>query len=311
MVVCLLCSQEFAQVTNTHLKCKHDMTVSEYRDLFPTAALQDESIIMKGEKNPFYGKTHSKETIEAISLSKRGKALSLETREKISRSILDPNSSYSKTIASDSYRKKLSESLIAYWSSSASSNHRKKNSLEMSHRRAAYDDKLRCVWNSDEYRKDLSQRMIEMWKKMSLEKREKRAKNNRLSYFRHNRNTAVSSGELKLYEILRRKIPDIIHHKWVKSDNEVWCIDMYIPSINTYVQFDGIYWHGLDRDISEIERAAKQRDIDKSILEARKRDMRQNEWFLKNGKRLVRITDIDFLKNPDVCVQKVLDISGV
>lgn len=45
------------------------------------------SIRMKGNNNPFYGKTHSKETKEKISKAKKGKLLSKETKEKISNTL--------------------------------------------------------------------------------------------------------------------------------------------------------------------------------------------------------------------------------
>lgn len=69
-------------------------------------------------------------------------------------------------------------------------------------------------------------------------------------------------------------------------------IDFYVKSIDTYVQFDGVYWHGLDRPTSDIERSKSPRD--KVILSTLKRDERQNETFLGAGLRLVRVTDKEF-----------------
>jgi hypothetical protein len=71
-------------------------------------------------------------------------------------------------------------------------------------------------------------------------------------------------------------------------------IDFYISNINTYVQFDGIYWHGLDRSLEEISLLKNPRD--KTILGTFKRDLLQAETFNSLGFILVRITDEDFNK---------------
>lgn len=70
-----------------------------------------------------------------------------------------------------------------------------------------------------------------------------------------------------------------------------WSIDLMIKPIETYVQVDGIYWHGLDRDISTIGQS--ERSIDKKIYEKFLRDREQDHWFLENNLRLVRITDVE------------------
>lgn len=45
---------------------------------------ENKSLCKMGEKNPFYGKTHSQESIDKISKSRLGKTLSIETKEAIS-----------------------------------------------------------------------------------------------------------------------------------------------------------------------------------------------------------------------------------
>jgi hypothetical protein len=71
-----------------------------------------------------------------------------------------------------------------------------------------------------------------------------------------------------------------------------WEIDFYIKSMDTYVQFDGIYWHGLDRPLNEIRKIKSQRD--KAILKTVERDYLQNCWFKDNNLKLIRITDKQF-----------------
>lgn len=68
-------------------------------------------------------------------------------------------------------------------------------------------------------------------------------------------------------------------------------IDFYITSQNVYVQFDGVYWHGLDREINEIKKLKNKRDY--VILSTWKRDKRQNLLFQQHNKKLIRILETD------------------
>lgn len=73
-----------------------------------------------------------------------------------------------------------------------------------------------------------------------------------------------------------------------------WIIDFYITDLNLYIQIDGVYWHGLDRNIEKIKQFKNPRDenIYKKILS----DKEQNLWFKNKNKRLVRITDLEIKK---------------
>jgi hypothetical protein len=86
---------------------------------------------------------------------------------------------------------------------------------------------------------------------------------------------------------LAAEFGNIIRQKRVNR----WPIDFYIPAIDTYVQLDGVYWHGLDRPIEEIRESKKSRDIARA--EKWEQDRRQNEWFLSRYLRLVRVTDLE------------------
>lgn len=76
-----------------------------------------------GEKNPFYGKKHSNETIFKISEKRKGKSLTDETKHKMSlklkgKFIGEKNPMFGKSM-SDETKRKISESLkgrIGYWS---------------------------------------------------------------------------------------------------------------------------------------------------------------------------------------------------
>lgn len=72
-----------------------------------------------------------------------------------------------------------------------------------------------------------------------------------------------------------------------------WLIDFYVKSIDTYIQFDGVYWHGLDRNLEEICKFVHKRD--RVIYNKFLTDRKQDNWFKKSGFRLVRITDKQFM----------------
>lgn len=57
MIECQVCTKQFKQITTNHLK-NHDLSVGEYKLQFPNSPLQDDSIIMRGEKILFWKKTY-------------------------------------------------------------------------------------------------------------------------------------------------------------------------------------------------------------------------------------------------------------
>lgn len=79
--------------------------------------------------------------------------------------------------------------------------------------------------------------------------------------------------------------------------NNMWSIDFYIEDIDTYIQFDGAYWHGLDRPLEEIKNSNSERD--KRIYEGYIKDRAQDEWFRENNLKLIRITDKQFIESKD------------
>jgi len=82
-----------------------------------------------------------------------------------------------------------------------------------------------------------------------------------------------------------------------------WIIDFQIDDV--YVNFDGVYWHGLDRPIEEI---AKFRNIrDKRIYHGYFDDRFQDEWFKRQGLTLVRVTDIEHRDEPEVVLKRIKD----
>ncbi len=82
-----------------------------------------------------------------------------------------------------------------------------------------------------------------------------------------------------------------------------WSVDFYVKSIDTYVQFDGVYWHGLDRPIEEIKKFKTVTDRD--IYEKWTKDRELDSVTSDKNIRLVRITDVEFKQDPQKCVEKV------
>ena len=111
VVVCRLCDSEFSEITNTHLKYKHNITVDEYLGMFPGAELVSSetrrsiSVSMTGvfvgrvlglehaqrvsehwNNKDYRRSSEYRERCEAISKSKMGQTHSPESREGESRS---------------------------------------------------------------------------------------------------------------------------------------------------------------------------------------------------------------------------------
>lgn len=83
-----------------------------------------------------------------------------------------------------------------------------------------------------------------------------------------------------------------------------WSIDFYVKSIDTYVQFDGVYWHGLDRPIDVIKASSKPRD--QGIYGKWIKDRELDAHMCERGMRLVRVTDIMFRESADACLRAVM-----
>jgi very-short-patch-repair endonuclease len=111
-----------------------------------------------------------------------------------------------------------------------------------------------------------------------------------------NKTYKKSFSEDEFYDMLCIKFGTNNVERQVLLNN--WRIDFYIQDINLYVQFDGVYWHGLDRDIEKIKEFKHKRD--KKIYETWCRDQKQNEWFKQQNIKLIRILDIEWFKNKQI-----------
>jgi hypothetical protein len=110
--------------------------------------------------------------------------------------------------------------------------------------------------------------------------------------------SVISKAELKCKTLLESNfgLDNIVHQKWVNGHP----IDFYIKNIDTYVQFDGVYWHGLDRPIEKHQLSSSLRS--QAIYQKWLIDKEQNIWFKEHNLKLVRITDQD---SPEVIIEKL------
>lgn len=83
-----------------------------------------------------------------------------------------------------------------------------------------------------------------------------------------------------------------------------WFMDFYVKSIDAFVQFNGDYWHGLDRPIEKIRESDSYRD--KEIVKTWDRDCKRKAFFQERNWKLIILTydDVD-MKNKSVSLQKL------
>lgn len=98
---------------------------------------------------------------------------------------------------------------------------------------------------------------------------------------------------------------DIVRQKYVSGTHRP--IDFYIKSRDVYVQFDGVYWHGLDRPINIIRERTNQHS--QEIANRWDRDREQDRWFQDHQMKLVRVTDVEFDKLPfDHIIERIKNV---
>lgn len=109
--------------------------------------------------------------------------------------------------------------------------------------------------------------------------------------------TRKKAGKSKISKI-EKEFGDFLKKHFDLIENQVemnnWWMDFYIPSINTYVQFDGDYWHGLNVSLETLLESEKPQY---QVIAATKiRDAQREKWFDQQGIRLIRIRESEFKK---------------
>jgi negative regulator of replication initiation len=109
-----------------------------------------------------------------------------------------------------------------------------------------------------------------------------------------------SLGEDRLFEILQKMFPETRRQERIGR----WSIDFYIPEKDTYINFNGDYWHGRGRSESELLSSVNPRDA--VILGTQRRDAARRRWFLKQSKRFIEVWESDFCKEGEEMIARIL-----
>lgn len=112
-----------------------------------------------------------------------------------------------------------------------------------------------------------------------------------------------------MVECLQKLYGEVDTQKMVRGTVDrktyIFAVDAYVPSIDTYFEMDGEFWHGLDKNsYDEIEYD--------EIKRRYRKDVAQNKWFAKKNMRLVRMTDKELEKHmKDNTLEQALAVDEV
>lgn len=207
LLVCKLCMRQMKSITNTHLKHKHNITVDDYRKLFPTANLIRES---HGNKLREWRNS----SVNKIHMLKLQKVQSISP-----------------------YRKEQAKKSVT------TKEYRENQSIRMKEVVRTNPEKFAAMWLSPKgklhphFKKSNWQRWFERYGKIEADCR-------LLDWKHKNKLPAASrftSIELKVHEILKKhNIQFIPQYDKIST----FYVDIFIPSINTVIEVDGDFWHG-------------------------------------------------------------------
>ena len=100
-----------------------------------------------------------------------------------------------------------------------------------------------------------------------------------------------SDGEDRIFEQLSQHFKHVERHVPIFYRKSLfWIVDFKISDV--YVQYDGLYWHGVNMDVSELKTLREQGDRSADMqIKAIHRDRFQNYWFIENDLKLFRIIE--------------------
>lgn len=118
----------------------------------------------------------------------------------------------------------------------------------------------------------------------------------RFETMKRNNSFQKSRAEDHMYALLTSQFShdDVERNK--RPVGTAWPIDFYVKSINTWIQVDGVYWHGLD---GQLDNHRLTMDVDKRskiIVYKWETDRKQERWFAEHNMKLIRVTDKETLK---------------
>lgn len=106
----------------------------------------------------------------------------------------------------------------------------------------------------------------------------------RINAMIRNANNLSSHAEDSFHESLCQIFPNVERHVIIfHRKNAFWIVDFRINDV--FIQFDGIYWHGISGGTSRCSSSQKMQ------LKAQRRDRYQDSWFRKRGLNLLRVDE--------------------
>jgi hypothetical protein len=103
-----------------------------------------------------------------------------------------------------------------------------------------------------------------------------------------------SAAEDRFYQLLVDKFGiDDVERQVIVNDR--WPVDFYVQSLDAYVQYDGAYRHGQDRELVDIIPGVGHGD---AIIKQIAFDKHQNSWFAQAGLRLARFISVASAARP-------------
>ena len=115
---------------------------------------------------------------------------------------------------------------------------------------------------------------------------------------KHNGISPVSKIEKRFYSFLKEHGIDAQSQIPVSK----WWIDFYIPYNNSYIQFNGDYWHGTHKSYDYLINSPHPRD--RAIAVTKLRDLEKEKYFKENNLNLIIVHECEF-KNKEY--QVILD----
>lgn len=83
-----------------------------------------------------------------------------------------------------------------------------------------------------------------------------------------------------------------------------WWIDFYLQEKDTYIQFNGDYWHGYERTQEQLMSSNSKQD--KVIAATKLRDSRKEVFFKENNMKLITVRDYEFKnKKYDLILERI------
>ncbi len=124
---------------------------------------------------------------------------------------------------------------------------------------------------------------------------------------KHMKNCGGSSvAEKEIFDIIKATYGDATKKRFKKMKNEkkgsLFEIDVFIPSLNKGVEYDGTYWHSTEGILRGRPNWTKK--------EASRYVQIKNECFDQYGIKIIRIKDFEWKKNKQECINKVMKFLG-